>query len=58
MPEFKDSECERVKFHVVWELNQCETPSTRKTLEYTNIFVLCSGAKKSCVLVISMGILF
>ena len=45
MPEVKDSEGERVKFHVLWELNQCETPSTRKTLEYTNIFVLCSGAK-------------
>lgn len=45
MPEVKDSEGERVKFHVLWESNQCETPSTRKTLEYTNIFVLCSGTK-------------
>lgn len=45
MPEVKDSEGERLKFHILWELNQCEIPLTRKTLEYTNIFVLCSGAK-------------
>ena len=58
MPEVKDSEGERVKFHVLCELNQCETPSTKENSRIYKYICPLFWSKKSCVLVISMGIIF
>lgn len=57
MPEFKSSECERVRFQVVCKLKQYGAPSTRKKLEYIHIFVLCSGAK-ILVFLVSLWLLY